>query len=149
MCFANSDSVGTEVFFQVIQKPCFGPCPRPSAEGLASMCGEREKGHHLFFSTYAAPYLFQVWPGTRKQITLECSGGVAFFFTFFLQSERIHMPSLPTQFDSLAKLSLISPIAIAVYRCFQSWVKYNSLLKGKKKKSEPLGIFIDPRLEKY
>ena len=43
------------------------------------------------------------------------------------------MPSLPTQFDSLAKLSLINPIAIAVYRCFPVLDKVQSLTEGKNK----------------
>ena len=42
------------------------------------------------------------------------------------------MPSLPSQFDSLAKLSLINPIAIAVYRCFPVLSKVQSLNEGKK-----------------
>lgn len=86
MCFTNRNSVGREVFFQVIQKPCFSPCPCQSAKHLASTWDEREKGHRLFFFPFMQHlHLFQVWPGTRKQITLECSGGVAFLFTFFLQ----------------------------------------------------------------
>lgn len=76
-----------------------------------------------------------------ESITLECSGGVAFFFYIFpVSSERIHMPSLPTQFDSLAKLSLINSTAIAVYRCFPVLDKVQSLTEGKIK-SKPLGIF--------
>ena len=54
------------------------------------------------------------------------------------------MPSLPTQFDSLAKLSLINPIAIAVYRCFPVLGKIQSLTEGKKKKIQTTGNISRP-----